>query len=80
MPRCWPILAGSAHPLVITAYTALDYLIEQLPGLETEGPIRLLLGTEPTVSERARLRPGRADFPAEIRDYWLARGVSLRLS
>jgi len=73
-------LAGSANPLVVTAYTALDYLIEQLPGLETEGPVRLLLGTEPTVSEHVRLRPGRADFPAEIRDYWLARGVSLRLS
>lgn len=73
-------LAGSEHPLVVTAYTALDYLIEQLPGLETRGPVRVLLGTEPTVSERARLRPARADFPAEIREYWLARGVSLRLS
>ena len=73
-------LKGSTEPLIITAYTALDYLIEQLPGLDTQGPIRLLLGTEPTVGDATRIRPARIDFPTEIREYWLHRGVSLRLS
>ncbi|MDZ7787774.1 MAG: SNF2-related protein [Halofilum sp. (in: g-proteobacteria)] len=73
-------LAGSANPLIVTAYTALDYLIEQLPDLDADGPVRILLGTEPTVGHATRIRPGRTDFPTEIREYWLARGVSLRLS
>ncbi|MDZ7749122.1 MAG: SNF2-related protein [Halofilum sp. (in: g-proteobacteria)] len=73
-------LAAAESPLVVTAYTALDYLIEHLPGLDTSGPVRLLLGTEPSVSERVSARARRPDFPAEVRAYWLARGVSLRLS
>lgn len=73
-------LVGSETPMIVTAYTALDYLIEQLPGLDTRGPIRLLLGTEPTVGHATRIHPGRTDFPTEIREYWLGRGVSLRLS
>jgi len=73
-------LAGSSEPYVITAYTALDYLIEQLPGLATDGPIRLLLGTEPTVSGPPRPARTAPDLPTEVREYWLARGISLRLS
>lgn len=75
-----PDLEDAGSPLIVTAYTALDHLIERLPGLRTEGPVRLLLGTEPTVSEGAAIRPGTPDFPAEVRAYWLARGVDLRLS
>ena len=26
------------NPLIVTAYTALDYLIEQLPALDTDSP------------------------------------------
>ena len=73
-------LAGAKEPLIVTAYTALDYLIEQLPKLDTQGPIRLLLGTEPAIGSATRIRPGRTDFPTEVRAYWLERGVSLRLS
>jgi len=73
-------LAGAESPLIVTAYTALEYLIERLPDIEPAGTIRLLLGTEPSVSESASIRPAAPDFPAEVRAYWLARGVSLRLS
>jgi hypothetical protein len=74
-------LRQSESPLIVTGYASLDRVVSFLAGLEDRpGPVRLLFGAEPYVSGRERFELRADDFPEEVRAYWLARGISPRLS
>lgn len=76
-----PDLCRPGDALVITGYSGLDQLIQLINqrGV-SEKPLRLILGSEPVSAKRAGLSLKRYDFPAEVREYWLKRGISLSLS
>ncbi len=65
---------GATEWLVITGYASLDMVLSLLAGRPTETEARLLLGTEPFPGTG---RIARRALPAEIRDYWLDRGISI---
>ena len=74
-------LRTSARPLLVVGYSALDHLIDLITDARNESAeMRLLLGSEPFPSKRERFELDAADFPMEIHEYWLSRGISLRLS
>lgn len=74
-------LHAAHRPLIITGYAALDELI---PFLAKAGPaaddIRLLLGSEPYPAQRAHVSASEWTYSEEMMEYWLERGISLRLS
>ncbi len=75
-------ITQSTHPLIITGFTSLDYLIDFVADLPNEfpGPISLLLGSEPSPARRADYGfLTQQTYPQEVIDYWLEAGISLRL-
>jgi superfamily II DNA or RNA helicase len=69
-------LKEATEPLIVTGFAALDRIILFLADLG-EAKARLLLGSEPFESRlRSFVHRGHS-FPAEVRDYWLHRGISL---
>jgi hypothetical protein len=83
--KVWdPVLAdlqGSRNPLIIAGYAAIDYLIDMAarvtPG---DGQLRVLVGSEPFSRQRVSYATRGRDLPSEVEEYWLKRGISLRLS
>lgn len=73
-------LRASANPLIVTGYAALDRLVDFIAGADRSETIRVVFGTEPYATERARFTVREPDLPAEMRDYWLERGISVLLS
>jgi superfamily II DNA or RNA helicase len=77
-------LLGSLNPLIITGYTSLDKLIRFLATCHRQADsfefIRILLGNEPSPSQRQAFRFSYQEFSQEVTDYWLERGISLYLS
>ncbi|MFA9462405.1 helicase-related protein [Thiohalorhabdus methylotrophus] len=73
-------LTGSAEPLVVTGFAALAHLLDTTAELTTEGPLRILFGTEPLTDRLETIEPGGRSFPEAVERYWLERGISLRLS
>lgn len=74
-------LCHPADALVVTGYSGLEQLI-QLITSRGNAPValRLILGSEPVSSRAPRFSLKRYDFCAEMRAYWLERGISLALS
>jgi hypothetical protein len=74
-------LKASTSPLIITGFTSLDYLIDFVAGLPSNNPerIHILLGSEPSPARRKDYSFGSSKFPQEVTDYWLGKGISLRL-
>jgi hypothetical protein len=74
-------LAKSISPLIVTGFTSLDFVIDFLADLPIEQPttIRLLIGSEPTLSHRSHYSVNKKTLPQEVVDYWLNAGISLRL-
>ncbi len=74
-------LANSASPLIVTGFTSLDYVIDFLAALPVDRPqtLRLLIGSEPTLSRRSQYSISKKTLPQEVIDYWLNAGISLRL-
>lgn len=78
-------LEHSDAPLLIAGYSAIASLVElvarwrQSRG-DRSGSVRLLLGAEPFPSSRANFGSAQEEFTEEIREYWLERSVSVRLS
>ncbi len=75
-----PDLKQSKAPLIITGYAALDRLIDFIAGADERADVRIVLGSEPYPSRRETYELREMSFPDEVEAYWLARGVSLRLS
>jgi hypothetical protein len=78
-------LECSDAPLLIAGYSAIASLVELVASWRQSrgsrvGSVRLLLGTEPFPSSRAYFGSAQEEFTQEIRDYWLERSVSVRLS
>ena len=74
-------LTNSSSPLIVTGFTSLDYVIDFLADLPTDRPqtLRLLIGSEPTLSRRSQYSISKKTLPQEVIDYWLNAGISLRL-
>lgn len=75
-------LRASQSPMVVTGYASLDRVISFIADLGERqgGPVRLVFGNEPFESRTSNFTLKGKQFPDEVRDYWLERGVSLFLS
>ncbi|MCJ8170761.1 SNF2-related protein [Atopomonas sediminilitoris] len=74
-------LTQPGEALVVAGYSGLDQLLMLISQRgDKTGCLRLLLGSEPSPSRQQEFRLKRHDFSEEVRTYWRARGVSLRLS
>lgn len=69
------------YGLVITAYTAIEYLVAFLDRALTdapEAPLCVLIGHDPAPAKRRHFGPARK-LPVEIRNFWVRQGISLSL-
>jgi superfamily II DNA or RNA helicase len=74
-------LCEAGDALVVTGYSGLDQLIQLINQRgEDKGVLRLLLGSEPSPSRQPTYSLKQQNFDAEVRAYWLKRGISVRLS
>ncbi|MGH1449669.1 MAG: SNF2-related protein [Pseudomonadaceae bacterium] len=74
-------LCAEGDALVIAGYSGLDQLLQLInQKAASKGHLRLLLGSEPGAAKRTDFSLKDYDFDREIRDYWLKKGISLRLS
>ena len=73
-------LRASREPLIVTGYAALDQVIDFVAAIASSSRVRVLFGAEPFPSRRDSFEVAGRAFPAEVEVYWLARGISLRLS
>ena len=74
-------LASSRSPLIVAGYSAIDYLVDFATEIDPQGgPLRVLLGSEPFPGNRSSYAAADTSFPREVEEYWLRRGISLRLS
>lgn len=74
-------LRAAASPLIVSGYASLERILHLLAELKPDqGPVRLLFGVEPHVTGRERFTLQHTDFPGEVRDYWLSRGISVEAS
>lgn len=74
-------LAQSLRPLLIVGYSSLDHLISffaEIP--ETCACVRVLFGSEPFPARSDDFAMKEYDYPAEVEEYWLSKGISLLLS
>jgi primosomal protein N' len=69
-------LFESREFLIITGFTSLSYLIDIFSQYDelSEKSLRIVLGFEPII--RARKSWPKRNFPTEIKDYWLEKGIS----
>ncbi len=74
-------LASSSSPLIVSGFTSLDYIINFVADLPPEKPesIRLLIGNDPSPSQRKTFSHKGINLSQEVIDYWLDVGISLRL-
>ena len=75
-----PDLKQSREPLIITGFAALDRIIDFVAEADVQARVRIVFGSEPFPSHRGSFEVNRGSFPKEMENYWLERGVSLRLS
>ncbi|MGD8310759.1 MAG: SNF2-related protein, partial [Chromatiales bacterium] len=73
-------LRASPEPLICTGYASLDRLVDFIAGCPEAARVRILLGAEPFPSRRESFEVRGYSFPHEVEQYWLRRGISLRLS
>jgi hypothetical protein len=74
-------LHASEQPLIVAGYSALGELLRLVAAVtEKQKCIRILFGEEPFQTSRTRFVLGRNSFADEVREHWLERGISLRLS
>ena len=73
-------LAEEGNPLIVTGYASLARVMD-LVCVEKAGAVtRILFGAEPFGTSRSSFAVGEQPLPREAEAYWLARGISLRLS
>ncbi|OOG24959.1 helicase [Thioalkalivibrio denitrificans] len=74
-------LREAQSPLIVSGYASLERIVRLLADLDAKGgPVRLLFGVEPHATGRERFALQHVDFPTEVRDYWLAHGISVDAS
>lgn len=74
-------LLESEAPLIVAGYAAIDHVVEFLGRMPAgQANVRLLFGSEPSPGRPERYGSGGRPFSHEVESYWLARGISPRLS
>jgi superfamily II DNA/RNA helicase len=78
-------LKRSDNFLILTGFSSLEYLIEQIGDEETwmDRSISIVLGNEPVIREelfKKRLSKKKNTFSYQIADYWLKKGISIKLN
>ncbi|MFO7798722.1 MAG: SNF2-related protein [Rhodohalobacter sp.] len=78
-------LEASDNFLILTGFSSLAYLIEQIGDEETwlNKSITIVLGNEPIIREelfKKRLSQKKNTFSYQIADYWLEKGISIKLN
>lgn len=73
-------LSSSETPLLVTGFAALDNLINFIADADSCTEVRVVFGAEPFPSRRDVFSLKDYDLPSEIQEYWLERGISIRLS
>ncbi|HEX7027381.1 MAG TPA: SNF2-related protein, partial [Gammaproteobacteria bacterium] len=73
-------LIESKAPLLITGFASLDRIIDFVPNCESAEKIRIAIGHEPFGSRKKNYEIRNYDFPKEVEEYWLDKGISLMLS
>jgi superfamily II DNA or RNA helicase len=82
-PIVWEDLVGSVDPLIVAGYSSVGELVAFIAdwdGRASGGQLRIVLGAEPFGSSRRSFASPQAAFTKEVEDYWMERGISLRLS
>lgn len=82
--QVWEDLVNSKRPLVVAGWASIEQIVNLISAIEArrspDDRLRILVGSEPFASERARWNSAAATFTAEARSYWAREGVSLLLS
>ena len=78
-------LESSQEFLILTGFSSLEYLIEQIGDEEKwmNRFIFIVLGNEPIIREelfKKRLSRKKNTFSYQIADYWLEKGISIKLN
>src|SRR6056297_366602 len=78
-------LKTSENFLILTGFSSLEYLIEQIGDEDTwlNRSITIVLGIEPIIREelfKKRLSRKKNTFSYQIADYWLEKGISIKLN
>ncbi len=73
-------LLSAAEALIVTGYASLDRVVGLIASCKPGARVRLLFGNEPFSSQREHWQLSGDGLDNEVRDYWLARGISIRLS
>ncbi len=82
-PVVWSDLVGSSHPLIVAGYSSIGELVGLVGDWLVRshaGRLRVVLGTEPFGSARRSFGAPDVAFTKEVEEFWLERGISLRLS
>lgn len=71
----------SREALIVTGYASLSELLQLASRCSEATPrLRVIFGEEPFPTNKTRFVLGRNTFSDELREHWLERGISLRLS
>lgn len=78
-------IKDSRNYLVLTGFSSLAYLIEELgrKRIWQNRSIDIVLGNEPVIREeliKQKLSRSKHNFSAHIADYWLQKGISIKLN
>ena len=78
-------LKRSDNFLILTGFSSLEYLIEQIGDEDTwlNRSLTIVLGNEPIIREelfKKRLSKKKNNFSYQIADYWLEKGISIKLN
>jgi hypothetical protein len=76
-------LARSTDPLLVAGYSSIAQLVDLIAAWDARGSggqLRVVLGSEPAPSARSSFAAPQVQFTEEVRKFWLAQGISLRLS
>lgn len=78
-------LKASQNFLILTGFSSLEYLIEEIGQEEVwqDRSVSVVLGNEPIIREeliKKRLTKKKNTFSHHIADYWLEKGISIKLN
>ena len=76
-------LLRSQTPLLVAGYSSIAQLVDLIAAWDARdsgGQLRVVLGNEPAPSARSSFAAPHVQFTEEVRAFWLAQGISLRLS
>lgn len=76
----WKDLKYSLNPFLVVGFASLDRVIDFIAECREEAQIRIIFGFELFQSRKDDFALRESSFSKEMEEYWLDRGISLRLS